>query len=478
MGEALAVVEKAPEEVDRIEVRVDAIRRGELGPLLACRRPLILTARHREQGGEMLGGEAERLGLIERFLRDSPHWVDVEATVPATRLRRWLESGRVVLSHHDFSGMPADLPGLIDRIQGIGRGHAIVKIVPTAGSLDDCQAVRDCLMRDRTGRLALFAMGDAGFATRVLGAVWGSWLTYAALDPRARSAPGQPSVEELLSGFRWRSLTSATRLYGVVGREVEHSLSPALHNLAFAAVGARAVYLPFRAQSFDEFTRWGDALRVRGVSVTAPFKGDAFEAAVRRGRVARRVGAANTLLRTEQGWAARNTDVEGFRRAALERRPPRSAVVLGTGGASRAVVLALSSSVGSVWVVGRSSRPEGWLERFGVRYLHRRRLETDGLAADLWVNATSAIESPVPASLIRGRRAMDLGYRQEETPFLREAARAGLTTENGLRMLYYQGLEQQRLFRGRRLEPRIERRLWHGLRRQAAAGPRGPGESR
>ncbi len=151
-------------------------------------------------------------------------------------------------------------------------------------------------------------MGPIGAPTRVLAAHFHSHWTYAG----DAHAPGMISAARMLDEFRFRDVTDATAIYGVVGSPLTHSASPAMHNAAFRAAGVDAVYLPLVASSADDFTIFATALGVQGVSITIPYKVDLFQRADDVDELGTKVGAVNTYRRDGLRWEARNTDVSGF----------------------------------------------------------------------------------------------------------------------------------------------------------------------
>src|SRR5437879_2047552 len=141
-------------------------------------------------------------------------------------------------------------------------------------------------------------MGDAGLATRVLPGRFGSMWTYAGSEEQL----GQLSVEALLRDYHFRKLTDATEIYGIVGRPIGHSVSPAMHNAAFVAARRDAVYLPFPASSTDDFVAFGHAFGIKGASVTVPYKVDMLDHVSEVYAVARRIGAINTIRASDGRW--------------------------------------------------------------------------------------------------------------------------------------------------------------------------------
>jgi 3-dehydroquinate dehydratase/shikimate dehydrogenase len=337
-----------------------------------------------------------------------------------------------------------------------GTGAAVVKVAVMASRLDTVRQVAG--LAGRAPRMVLLAMGDAGLPSRLLAARVGSCWTYAGDGV----APGQMAPERFCGELGFRRIGPDTSLYGVVGRPVMHSRSPAMHNAAFVEGGVDAVHLPLAAADYDDFLSFAEWAGLSGASVTAPFKVEAFSRAGQHDAVSARVGAANTLRRREGRWEARNTDVEGFLEPLRRVLSPGGAhvTVLGAGGAARAAVVALACAGARVTVAARRADqaavvaalaggasapwppPPGW---------------------DVIVNATPAgtwpavAESPLPASAFTGRVAYDLVYTPRVTRFLADAAAAGLTTIGGLEMLVAQAREQFEWWTGRQASARVMR---------------------
>jgi len=202
----------------------------------------------------------------------------------------WRVRRAVVVSLHAFDGVPGDLEARVAAMAATLA--AVVKVAVQATRLRDLLplvAMGDRLARRRP--MVLIAMGTPGLASRIAAARFGSVWTYAG----EAVAPGQLPVNRLLDEFRVDRITPTTPLYGVLGRPVGHSVSPAMHNAAFAAVGLDAAYVPLEAVDFDDFDAVASALGIQGASVTAPFKEDAWRACRRTDPEARRLGAVNTL---------------------------------------------------------------------------------------------------------------------------------------------------------------------------------------
>lgn len=274
------------------------------------------------------------------------------------------------------------------------------------------------------------------------------------------------------------TLTAATRLAGVVGRPVHHSLSPVLHNTWLAAAGLDGAYVAFslapeRFSAFVEGFRGGS---LAGVNVTLPFKTDALAAADRVSPRARTAGAANVLVFEADGSVtADNTDGEGllyaFARQAPGFRPESGPLVLfGAGGAARGAAAAfLEAGCPEVRLLNRTrSRAEAVAAALGGRV---RVLDlTDAAALDgaaALINASSAglgSDAPPPPDFSvapAGAVAMDMTYKPLRTPFLEAAAARGLATVDGLDMLIGQARPAFEAFFGRPppAEPDVRERV-------------------
>jgi shikimate dehydrogenase len=253
-------------------------------------------------------------------------------------------------------------------------------------------------------------------------------------------------------------LTGRTHLAGIIGWPVEHSLSPAIHNAAFAALGLDWTYVPLPVEPgmLPAALAGLSALGFKGANVTMPHK---EEAAGLLGNSltedARLSGAVNTIVAGPGGLAGHNTDVAGFQRF-LERDAGfdalgKSAVLFGAGGAARAVLLSLARmGVGSVTIVART--PDRAHKLAAMPWAPSVRVlpwgETSQVEADVLVNASPAPDLP-DVVMGEGTLVIDLVYRPSETGIVRSARERGATAFGGLGMLLQQGALSFELWTGR-----------------------------
>ena len=262
-----------------------------------------------------------------------------------------------------------------------------------------------------------------------------------------------------------------TRLVGVIGWPIEHSVSPPMHNAAFDALGLDWCYvpLPVHPQHLQEAVEGIRALGLRGVNATVPHKQALTPLIDELTPAAEVIGAVNTIVVEEVGLLGHNTDAAGFMRALREAGfSPNgcTALVLGAGGAAHAVVYALGRVAGRVVVLNRTPQRvhelvEGFQHRVPAQ-LEAGALEAEALSVaapevDLVVNATpvgmwpQVDASPWPEVVPFPARAFcfDLVYNPRETRLMHKARTGGAGASNGLGMLVHQGAEAFELWTGR-----------------------------
>lgn len=381
--------------------------------------------------------------------------MDVEFSASWQAILQCVPRERIILSCHHPEETPADLDALLEAMAASGAG--ILKIAVHARCLADNLRIADLLERaqGRDLKLCALAMGRAGLPTRILGSHWGSWMAFASLPDAESAAEGQLPADVMVDQYRVREIAHDTLLYGVLGKPLAQSLSPQIHNAAFAALGMNAVLLPLEAVSFDDFLNFHASIPLQGVAVTIPYKGEARALAHSLSVAAEQTGAVNTLMLKKNRWHGENTDVEGFLRPLKRRAHPgrMRAVVLGAGGAARAAIYALRSEGADVCIVARDlGKARDLGGRFQAEHAAWDRLES--LHWDLLVNATpigmvpETDRSPVPAACLTGEWVYDLVYNPAETRLLKEAAQRGCKTIAGNEMFLGQACKQQCLWSG------------------------------
>jgi len=469
-----------------LELRLDSL--GSVAAIVGvlerlARRPLrapwIATCRPRVQGGGFEGSASAQLAVLALAARAGCSWVDVDGETleqfPQRLRAALLPPVRRIVSHHDFKRTPPNLEALYRRLARLGADW--VKIAVTARTQRD--NVRLLAMPRRHRRVISVAIGNIGLPGRVLALGAGSALTYAAPDNGRATAPAQPAVGELRRIYRADKLDSRTRVYGLLGNPVAHSLSPAMHNAAFAQARLNAVYLPFEARTPRELLECLAPLRIAGLSVTHPHKRTILRHLDALDPLAETIGAVNTVVVRGGGRLyGCNTDYVGVLRTLQRHVSLEGARVLliGAGGSARACAFALATAGAFISVTARRPVAARALARaVGGEAVPRsalRRRRFDAIVNCTPVGQTPhADASPLRADEISARVVFDLVYNPIETQLLRLARRRGCRTVPGWQMLVEQGAAQFEIWTGLRAPLAVMRRaVLNGLRSHGRTG--------
>lgn len=485
---------------DAIELRLDLIGELSADELRTLRTttpadvPFILTLRSAGEGGQWDGGDDDR---VSRLIELGPfvNYIDVELALwrRSANIRQKIELAlhradpeyaaggedassfvarrKLILSKHDFSARPSTLQK--DLVEMLSEPTCDVpKIAWRARTIrDNFEALE--LTRESSKPAMLICMGNDGLMSRVLARKFGAFGTFVALERGLETASGQPTIDQLKGQFHWDGIGPQTRVFGVIGDPVAHSISPAVHQAAFDQANYDAVYLPMRVapgyESFKAFMvevlarRW---LGMRGFSITIPHKENALrflrESGGKVDPNAQLIGAINTISINEDGSVAGyNTDYDGviacldvIRFGGVESGGSLRATVLGAGGVARAVVAALKSRNAQITIFNRTpERAEALAREFDCR---AEAWEQRGDSSpDLLVNCTSmgmeprTEESPMPRSALQKNTVVfDTVYRPAKTALLRDAETVGCATVGGLKMFSHQAAAQFRVWTG------------------------------
>jgi 3-dehydroquinate dehydratase type I len=355
---ALGAIRSLSSDHDMVELRAERFGAIDLQALRsATAKPVILTYRGAQARGALEALEAG-IDFVDVEWRD-----DLQIDLPRDR---------VVLSHHDYESMP-DVEPLLAKMRTFGCAHT--KLAVTPKTLDDnlrllrlcgaqtflsapSYAQRGAQTRMSALHVSVIGMGERGLYSRVLAPFRGAELTFVAATNSA--APGQLTLDAALQIYGAdRESLRANNVFAIAGNPAGHSLSPAIHNPLFREKGVDAAYTIASFESFGEIVRAFEAGEIRGLSITAPFKEEAFAYAAGAGahvrHNARDAGSVNTLVTMRDGCVvADNTDVDGF---ASLLGDASSVAIVGAGGTARAALVALNRAGAKVRVFNRSHRP-------------------------------------------------------------------------------------------------------------------------
>jgi shikimate dehydrogenase len=251
-------------------------------------------------------------------------------------------------------------------------------------------------------------------------------------------------------------IDAKTRIYGIMGKPVSHSLSPTMHNTAFQEIGLNNVYVAFEVEDVARALDGFRALGVCGVSVTIPHKQAVIPHLDAIDPVAEQIGAVNTLVINDRRIHGSNTDWIGAMQAleTITELPGKTVLLIGAGGSARAIGFGLRIKGARILLANRTlSKGQALATELGCECIPLA--DIAGVRADALINTTSVgmtpqvEDTPVPAAVLENTAAvMDIVYSPVQTRLLREAKQAGCRSVDGRYMLLYQGVAQFELWTG------------------------------
>jgi 3-dehydroquinate dehydratase/shikimate dehydrogenase len=419
---------------------------------------LIATCRRTVSGGNFRGSLSAELDVLRQATEAGCTALDVALeTAEAVSAADWEElrsRAAIVLSSHDFKST-ANLEHTFGRMRAFAADF--YKVVGTATCLHD-NVLMTRFLEQHSSEYAMvgMCMGEQGMLSRILGIRAGAAFTFGSAEHGKETAPGQPTYRELRDFYRIEQTDSVTKVYGIAGDPVSHSMSPWVMNAAFRRENVNAVYVPLHAKTMDDLLSTITDLPLDGVSVTMPYKQAVVGHLDNSDVLTQRTGACNTVVRGKDGRLfGFNTDVYGIA-AALEPRIALSGarvLVLGAGGAARAAVFGLRAKGAEVSILNRTPAKAAELaKQSGSRTV--KRSELPKLTFDIIFNATPVgmagdKHTPLEENELNTLWVFDSVYNPIETRLLKLAQSKGLGTISGAEMFVHQAARQFEIWTGK-----------------------------
>ena len=446
--------------------------RGEVTAIATCRR--VST------GGKFKGTIGAELEILEKAAQAGMHLIDIEVqtaehTKPAQMKKLRSYGAALIISYHDFEATK-NLDAVFDRI--LPFQPEFVKIVSTAKTLSDNVTMMRFLDRRRDeANLIGISMGDQGTISRVLGLRAGSVFTFASAQVGEETGAGQIDARTLREAWRIDQIDASTKVYGVAGNPVRHSLSPLMHNMAFRRETVNAVFLPLQTSRLSDLLTLTREVPLHGLAITMPFKTEILRQLAKTDTLSEKIGACNTVVRAQDGnLYGFNTDVAAVVRPLERRLPLRGAkiLVLGAGGAGRAAVFGLVEKGADVFIWNRTAETSKKLARQArAKTIRREQIVKSNF--DVIINTTPVgMRGVKPASILEPkelntRLVFDLVYNPIDTPLIRMAREKGLPVVTGVEMFVHQGARQFEIWTGKPApEEEMLRVVVHALRQESA----------
>jgi len=472
---AAAAIQDCKPDAKFIEFRLDSLAKPAVAlpkvkEFLAARRDVtaIATCRRKEFGGNFEGALTAELDVLLKAAKAGCKIADLEVEsaeeARPSQLAQWRARLRaagaaLLISYHDFT-QTGDMEHAARRIEAFQP--EFVKVVSTAQSLVDNLAVLRLIEeRSLSSHVVGMAMGEEGLVSRVLGPRAGAAFTFASFDDGSgagvATAPGQVTARTLRDLYRVEQLDQATRVFGVAGNPIAHSLSPLMQNTAFRRENVNAVLLPLKVRALGELLTLARELPLAGTAVTMPLKQEVVPRLANMDPLTARIGACNTLRTGADGRLyGFNTDVAGVVRPLEKRLKLKGARigVVGAGGAARAAVFGLVDQGAEVFIFNVIHEQAVALAREAkATVLTREQFAKERF--DVLINATPCgMEGnpkplPIEEDELNAGLVFDMVYNPLETPLLKLAKERGLPTISGMEMFVQQGARQFEIWTGK-----------------------------
>ncbi len=380
--------------------------------------PMILTLRRKE----VPLSEEERLAFIEKLAAFGPAYLDLEYDVVPDFIhsiqQRYPHIQLIISKHAEEMVKPEELFISMPQYQGV-----IYKgVLPEGSSLDGLRML--LFLKNAPYPCMGFCLGVKGQAERILGPIFGSAITYAALSNEEATAPGQVTADALADIYRISSLNKKTKIFALLGDPVQQSIGHIAHNRIFHSLGIDAVYVKIVTpmEDLQKTLLYLRKMGVSGCSVTMPLKEAILPMIERLDPLAEKIGAVNTISFIDGKILGKNTDGEGAM-LALEKRVSLQGsriVILGVGGAARSVAFVAKQRGANVVLAGRHrQKTESVAKQLGVEAEEMHNVGKNPY--DILINATPAFMPICPDQIHANSLVMDMTVRPKKTSFLIEA---------------------------------------------------------
>ncbi|MFA6037325.1 MAG: type I 3-dehydroquinate dehydratase [Legionellales bacterium] len=438
--ESAQVLIQQAHHADVLEFRLDYLSEINFDKIkllqVFAKKPVLFTLRKPEQGGVYQGNEAQRLAIIEKLITLNPDYLDIEHDVALAfcqKLKSLSSKTKLICSYHNFVNTPDDLQKILNTM--INPVFDVYKIITTAESILDTLQVIEFLKQNSQHHLITHAMGEVGVTSRILGKVFGNYFTYASVDTQ-NIAPGLLTLDELVNIYHYPTLNDQTKVYGLIGDPVIQSIGHIYHNAEFVKHHQNAVYVKFHVKP-EELEKFMNNLFVEGLSVTMPHKQAVLAFCSKTTDAVKAIGAANTLIKTQNGFLAANTDGEAVVKILPQDLNNKKVVVLGAGGAANSIIYSLKKTGAQVLVYNRT--------QYSVDILPLKQAKQ--ATYDILINTIPAKHyNPQDINFIKDKIIMDANYQATSTQLIQDGLKHGCQCIEGQAMFYAQAKLQRELW--------------------------------
>ncbi len=469
--EAIILLEKALTKGELAEIRIDLI--PDLNLLEISNRfdkkRIIVTNRKKDEGGAFEGSESERISPLIDAIKIGFGFIDIEYSSIdyvhnlISKKREFDSKTNIILSYHNFEETPKNLNEIFSQMDN--QGHDIIKIVAYANDISDNLIIKDFLSSKSSQNIKLisFLMGEKGEISRVLCNSWGSYTSYAPLKGVGKTAPGQIPIEVLKDVYQVNSIKDNFDIYGLIGNPVKESIGYYVHNKLFSYYNIDAVYLNFLVDDLGKFMSSFEG-QFKGLCVTMPFKEKIIPYLDEIDQMALKIGAINTIKKNKDGLFGTNTDWIGavYSIEKLTQIKDKRVLILGAGGAGKAIAFGIANSRGEVIISNRDQKKALDISKnLGAKTVLWE--DRNDVEFDILVNSTKIGMHPQDNICpmddsffekdLSGITVFDAVYSPIDTKLLVRSKEQGAKIANGLDMYIGQAMAQFELWTGIKPSP-------------------------
>ncbi len=453
--EIRSIIEKTKELIDIYEIRLDYLKNTKeiLDYRIPCKT--IYTFRTKSQGGLYEGNEEERINLLLEIVKTYPSsFIDLEFNLNKDVFYNFNKYAETICSIHKFHDEISDE----DFDELFRKPAEVYKVAFLPNSIRDIFKALQKVSKYKTNKKILFiAMGNLGIWTRILSIFLDNPWTYIAYTYGKETAEGQISLNQAFTLYRLKEIDTSYKVYGIIGKPLEHSFSPIIHNFSFKYLNYKGIYVPFEIDNLEKFlSEIRKYIPLEGLSVTLPYKKEALEYIDYLDEDVAQIGSLNTIKWENEKWCGYNTDYKAFMNSLVKAINPEKArvLILGAGGVANSVIYALKKFNADIAISSRNNEKAFDLANlFDIKAIKWE--EKQFYEYDILINATpvgmypDTTSKPIEIKEGEGKVIFDLIYNPMKTALLEEAEEKGAKIINGLDMFIEQAIEQLNIWIGK-----------------------------
>lgn len=411
--------------------------------------PTIVTLRKQKAGGKFYGSEKERISFLKQILNLKVHYIDIEHD-SAKSFFQWVRKNypnvKIICSYHNTKKTPANLNSIFLSMQDLKPD--IFKIATFATrSTDSLRMLSFIKEKNREGfKVCGICMGEKGRITRILAPVFNGYFSFARLDKN--TAEGQFDAAKLEKRYGYLFLNENTSIYALIGKDVTKSYSHRVYNKIFSLENFKNIYvkIPLEKDELELFFKLIKKMPFKGLSITTPYKECCFSFLDSIQRDAKAMSSVNTACIDNKIIKGYNTDGRGVIDL-LEKASSikdKKVVVIGSGGAARAICYEAKKRGAYVLVLGKTKiRAKRLAKDLKVQWAGLDKLsDVCHEGYDIIINATSFLDPISEEYILPKTIALEMNSNPEWTPFLIKAKNKGCQIVFGFEVFLSQGRKQ------------------------------------